>query len=133
MQPSLRALNDDTVTLYRPTGPAELALVRDSGYRRWPPRLEWQPIFYPVLNEAYAAQIARDWNASDPQTGYRGYVTRFRVRSSFLQRYEVHRVGARVHEEYWIPAADLDELNDNIVGGIEVAQEFEGRNPAAAT
>jgi hypothetical protein len=122
----------DTVTLYRPTGPAELALVRDSGFRRWPPRLDWQPIFYPVLNEAYAAQIARDWNANDPQTGYRGYVTRFRVRSSFLQQYAVHRVGARVHEEYWIPAEDLDDLNDNIVGEIEVTREFQGPGPASA-
>ncbi len=25
----------------------------------------------------YAMQIARDWNAKDPSTGYRGYVTRF--------------------------------------------------------
>ena len=128
----------DTITLYRPTGPAELALVRESGWRRWPPRLDWQPIFYPVLNEAYAVQIARDWNAKDPQSEHRGYVTRFRVRSSFLQKYEVHRVGGRVHEEYWIPAEDVTNLNDNIVGTIEVIHEFHGdtggsRGEAATT
>ena len=120
---------DETVTLYRPTGPTELALVRQAGCRRWPPRLDWQPIFYPVLNEEYAIQIARDWNATDPQTGYRGYVTRFAVRASFLARYEIHRVGGQVHEEYWIPAEDLDDLNDSIVGEIEVIHEFHGSAP----
>ena len=52
-----------TVTLWRPTGPEELALVEASGWREWPPRLPGQPVFYPVLNEEYAAKIARDWNA----------------------------------------------------------------------
>jgi hypothetical protein len=53
-------------------------------------------------------------------------VTRFNVRRAFLDRYEVHRVGARVHEEYWIPAEDLEEFNDNIVGTIDVIAEFDG-------
>ncbi|SCF17556.1 hypothetical protein GA0070618_3733 [Micromonospora echinospora] len=75
---------DGTTVLWRPTGPQELALVRDSGWRRWPPRLPDQPIFYPVLNEDYAITIARDWNV--PASGS-GYVTRFRVDSDFLRRY----------------------------------------------
>ena len=64
----------DTVTLWRPTGPEELALVEASRWRKWPPRLAGQPIFYPVLNEEYATKIARDWNVR--QSGA-GYVTRF--------------------------------------------------------
>lgn len=36
---------EPTVVLYRPTGPQELELVAQSGYRRWPPRLPEQPIF----------------------------------------------------------------------------------------
>ncbi|BCL34253.1 hypothetical protein [Nostoc sp. MS1] len=43
---------EKTVTLYRPTGPKELALVEQSGYTKWPPRLAEQPIFYPVTNES---------------------------------------------------------------------------------
>ena len=117
---------DRTTTLYRPTGPTELDLVRQSGFTRWPPRLEGQPIFYPVLNEEYATQIARDWNAKDPRSGHRGFVTRFAVRRSFLDAYEVHRVGGRVHQEYWIPADELEALNDNIVGSIEIIAEFNG-------
>jgi hypothetical protein len=47
----------DTVTLWRPTGPEELALVEASGWREWPPRLPGQPIFYPVLNEEFPPKI----------------------------------------------------------------------------
>jgi hypothetical protein len=66
-------------TLWRPTGPEELALVEASGWVAWPPRLPEQPIFYPVLNEDYAVRIARDWNV--PASGV-GYVTRFEVERS---------------------------------------------------
>jgi hypothetical protein len=110
-----------TVTLWRPTGPEELALVEASGWRRWPPRLPGQPIFYPVLNEDYATRIARDWNV--PHSGA-GYVTRFEVRRSFVDRYRVHQVGGETILEYWIPAEDLDELNDNVVGVIELVAEY---------
>ncbi len=112
---------NDVVVLYRPTGPKELALVKESGWRRWPPRLPDQPIFYPVTNEDYAVQIARDWNV--PESGA-GYVTRFHVKASFMERYPVKTVGAKIHTEWWVPAEDLEALNDNIVGLIEVIREF---------
>jgi hypothetical protein len=115
-------------TLYRPVGPKELALIQQSGFEAFPPRLPHQPFFYPVMNEEYAAQIARDWNAKDKETGYLGYVTKFRVESAFLARYEPKTVGAAMHQEYWIPAEDLDEFNRNIVGLIEVIAEFKGEN-----
>lgn len=111
----------ETVTLWRPTGPTELALVEASDWREWPPRLPEQPIFYPVLNEEYATKIARDWNV--PASGA-GFVTRFDVRREFLDRYEVQQAGGQTILEYWIPAEDLEELNANIVGRIEVVAEF---------
>ena len=111
----------ETVTMYRPTGPEEMDLVRESGFRRWPPRLAHQPIFYPVTNEAYAVEIAERWNV--PESGV-GYVLRFEVRRAFAERYELHRVGASHHEEWWVPSEDLEELNTNIVGGIEVVGEY---------
>ncbi|WP_258723439.1 hypothetical protein [Cellulomonas sp. NS3] len=112
---------DDVVELWRPTGPEELALVEASGWSAWPPRLPEQPIFYPVLNEEYATKIAREWNV--PQSGV-GYVTRFQVRREFLDRYEVQQAGGQTILEYWIPAEDLDEFNDNLVGPIEVTAEY---------
>jgi hypothetical protein len=55
--------------LYRPTGEKEIALIRASGWRAFPPRLPEQPIFYPILNEEYATQIARDWSDAFPKNG----------------------------------------------------------------
>jgi hypothetical protein len=76
VQTSERAEDDtmETITLYRPTGPEELELVRQSGYKRWPPRLLGQPIFYPVTNEQYAVEIATRWKVKDSGVGY---ATRF--------------------------------------------------------
>jgi hypothetical protein len=117
----------ETVTLYRPVGPTELALIRESGFRAFPPRLPEQTIFYPVLTEEYAIKIARDWNV---KASGAGYVTRFSVRRSFLNRYEVQSAGGSQHQEYWIPAEDLAQFNVSIVGAIEVIAEF-GREEAS--
>ena len=75
-----------------------------------------------VLFEEYARQIARDWNAKD---GKRGYVTRFAVETAHLAQFEIHQVGSSLHQEYWIPAEELEEFNRNIVGPIEVIAEYE--------
>src|SRR6185436_7101548 len=96
------------VTLFRPVGPTELELIRASGSRRFPARLPEQPIFYPVCNERYAREIAERWNARD---GKAGFVTRFDVQKAFLERFETHVVGAGYHEEYWIPAEELEAFN----------------------
>jgi hypothetical protein len=114
----------ETVILYRPVGPKELALIRETGFRAFPPRLPEQPIFYPVLTEEYAVRIARDWNVKASGSGY---VTRFRVRREFLNRYEVQNAGGSQHQEYWIPAEDLPLFNQNIVGTIEVIVEFQSK------
>ena len=110
-----------TTLLYRPVGPEELELLRKADFKRWPPRLPGQPIFYPVTNEQYAAEIAGQWNVKD--SGY-GAVTQFRVRASFMSKYDIQRVGGAHHTEWWVPAGELEALNDNIVGSIEVIREF---------
>ncbi|MCP4360521.1 MAG: hypothetical protein GY796_21140 [Chloroflexi bacterium] len=111
----------ETVTLYRPTGPKELELIIDSRYKRWPPRLPEQPIFYPVTNEQYATEIASRWNV---QASGSGFVTKFEVQKEFVEQFEIHKVGASYHTEWWIPAERLEELNDNIVGLIEIISEY---------
>ncbi|MBU6951746.1 hypothetical protein [Hahella sp. HN01] len=111
-----------TVTLFRPTGPNELALVEESGFKRWPPRLPEQPIFYPVCNEDYARQIARDWNVKDSGVGY---VTRFDVDAEYLSQFDVKVVAGKEHAEYWIPAEQMEEFNDHIIGDIEVIATYQ--------
>lgn len=110
-----------TLTLWRPTGPEELALVEASGWRAWPPRLPDQPIFYPVLNEDYAIRIARDWNV--PASGV-GHVTRFEIEADFAARYPVRQAGGETILELWVPAEELAEFNRHIVGRIELVRSF---------
>lgn len=109
-----------TVVCFRPVGQKELDLVKESDYKKWPPRLPEQPIFYPVTNEEYAIELTK-WNVTDFG---KGYVTKFHVRKEFMDRYPIKCVGASSHTEWWVPAEDLEELNKNIVGSIEVVREY---------
>ena len=113
-----------TTTLYRPVGQKELDLIAASRFAGFPPRLEGQPIFYPVLNEEYATHIAREWNTKDAASGYVGYVLRFEVCTSYLEQFEVQKVGGQMALEHWIPAEELATLNSNIVGSIEVLARY---------
>ena len=46
------------------------------------------------------------------------------MKKGFMDRYKIQKVGSETHTEWWIPAEDLEELNDNIVGQIEVIGEY---------
>jgi hypothetical protein len=81
-----------------------LALIEASGWKAFPPRLPEQPIFYSGTNEEYATKIARDSSVRQSGTGF---VTRFQI-----------------HTELWVPADDLAEFNNNLVGPIDVIAEF---------
>lgn len=110
-----------TKVLYRPVGPAELELIKQSGWKRFPPRLPEQPIFYPVMNEEYANQINEQWNV--PAYGA-GFVTKFYMNTTYLEKFEEQNVGGEIHNELWVPAEELEEFNNNIIGLIEVTKEF---------
>src|ERR1043165_3176371 len=97
-------------TLYRPVGEKELELIKDSGYKRFPPRLGWQPIFYPVLNQQYAEEIALKWNTEDEFSGYAGHVTAFDLAQSYLMKFPVRNVGGEIHNELWIAAEELEDF-----------------------
>ena len=113
----------ETVTMFRPVGKNELALIEESGFTAYPPRLPDQPIFYPVLNEGYARQIAKTWN-SRLNDDKEGYVTRFKVKKSVSDKYQPEIVGGKEHEEIWVPAEELADFNAAIVDKIEVIAKY---------
>lgn len=113
-------------TLFRPVGIKELELIADLDWKAFPPRLDWQPIFYPVLNQPYAEQIAKEWNTQDAFSGYCGIVTRFRITEEHFNKYKIENVGAEQHNELWVPAEELPVFNQNIAGRIEIVQVFFG-------
>jgi hypothetical protein len=106
----------------------ELNLILDTDSRAFPPHLEWQPIFYPVLNREYAEQIAHDWNTKDAASDYVGFVTAFDVDSDYLAQFEEHVVGGLQHRELWILAEELKSFNAHIIGKIRLIAAFYGKN-----
>jgi hypothetical protein len=113
--------------LYRPIGYRELELIANSQFLSFPPRLPSQPIFYPVLNLDYGIQIAKDWNTTDPNSGYAGFVTQFDVDDAYISQFEIQIVGSsQVHQELWIPAEDLAEFNRYILGEIKIVAAYYG-------
>ncbi len=112
--------------LYRPVGLYELAAIVRAGYRAFPPRLPEQPIFYPVLNQEYATEIAEKWNPDDRNSGFSGFVTRFDLPTGYVATFDVHTVGADHHREIWIPAEKLPVLNEQIAGAIAILTGFVG-------
>lgn len=115
-----------TQTLFRPVGLKEMELIVEANWKAFPPRLDWQPIFYPVLNQAYAEQIADEWNRNDEFSGHCGIVTSFEVNEEFLKNFPVQNVGGIIHNELWIPAEKMSEFNQNIVGNIKIINAFLG-------
>lgn len=115
-----------TITLYRPVGLKELQLIIESNFSKFPPRLSWQPIFYPVMNEEYAAEIALKWNTIDEFSGFSGYVTMFKVNANYIGKFEVQNVGGKMHNELWIPSEELEAFNNHIIEKIKVTKSFLG-------
>lgn len=114
--------------LYRPVGLKELQLIEASGFTAFPPRLPFQPIFYPVLNFEYAVQIASDWNTKDKSSDYAGFVTKFEVDDVYIAQFPVQVVGqGKVHQEFWIPAEELPRFNQHIIGKITIEASYFGK------
>ena len=111
----------ETITLFRPLGSIELELIKNLNWSAFPSRLSDQPIFYPVFNQEYAEQIAKNWNVKSSGSGF---VTKFQIEKSFIEKFEIHKVGSQIHLELWVPADELDEFNKHIIGKIELIKEF---------
>lgn len=48
------------------------------------------------MNEDYAIQIARDWNVKESGSGF---VTKFEVKTDYLNKFEIQNVGGKIHNE----------------------------------
>lgn len=42
----------------------------------------------------------------------------------YIAKFDVQTVGSHYHQEFWIPAEDIEEFNKNITGKIETIHEF---------
>jgi hypothetical protein len=113
--------------LFRPVGLKELELIAASGWGAYPPRLAWQPIFYPVLTIEYARSIITLWNSKESEAGHCGFITEFDIDDEFVARYPVQQLGGGPpFRELWVPAEELDAFNTHIRGTIRVIESLYG-------
>jgi len=118
-------MQTDTTILFRPVEKGELDLIEQADWKQFPLCPSNQPIFHIFSNQEYAEQLARDWHTEEQARDFVGYVIQFSVKTSHLSTYEIHPVGAQgKHQDYWIPAERLQELNEHIVGSIKVESLF---------
>lgn len=111
------------VTLWRSVGQSELDLVASLRWRAWPPRLPNQPIFSAAGDRRYAVQIGRERNV--PAEGV-GYVVKFDVARSFLDRHQGYQGGPCDEREYRIPGDEVADLNAHLVGAITESADYRG-------
>ena len=104
----------------------EYLKIKKTDFTAFPPRFDYQPIFYPVLNVEYACQIAKDWNTKDKVSDYVGIVLEFDVNDEYIAQFQTKVVGNANHKELWIPAETLDEFNKNIIGTIKIVTIYYG-------
>jgi hypothetical protein len=115
----------ERIILFHAVGSDELELIKRSGWTQFPSRSREEPLFYPILTEEYATQVARE---AYVEVDGVGWVTKCAVSTEFLRKYDVQEIGALYQREYWIPAAELADLNRHLAsrtdrgfGGIAIA------------
>lgn len=81
-----------------------------------------------LLSRAHVGVRARHREGLEREGRVLGFVTRFELDPEFATRYPVQVAGGRRHEELWVPAEELEEFNDHIVGTIAVLETYPGAN-----
>lgn len=110
--------------LWRPVGQNELAKIRATGMRAFPPRLPDQPLFYAVFGFDEAEEIARNRNSTRADHKFVGFVVCFELNDAYAVRFQPQQAGGKDLKELWVPASELTAFNDNIEGGIEIVAAY---------
>ncbi|WP_163832084.1 hypothetical protein [Spartinivicinus ruber] len=111
-----------TTALFRPIGPEQFEALKNLGFSQIPSHVFGQKFFYPLLHESFAKQIAQEWYL--PKHG-QAYVIRLEIASSYLEQFEVKRIGGPEHTEYRIPIEEQTNFSRELVGNIEIVAEYQ--------
>ncbi|MCX4027823.1 hypothetical protein H0A36_23735 [Endozoicomonas sp. SM1973] len=111
-----------TTALFRPIGPDQFEALKKLEFSQIPSHVFGQKFFYPQLHESFAKQIAKEWYL--PKHGH-AYVIRLEIACSYLEQFEVKRIGGPEHTEYRIPIEEKANFSRELVGKIEVIAEYQ--------
>jgi len=116
-----KIIPNSTETLYRPVGPGQLSAIRRSGWRNFPVRKTHQKFFYPLLYEAHAVEVARNWHVFNSGIGH---ILEFQMEREYLNQFTMNCIGGQQHIEYRIPAYKIMEFNQHIMGCIKLIASY---------
>lgn len=106
--------------LYRPMNAKEYHELEARRFQGFPPRKEEQPLFTVLLSEEDAYQIAKHMRISKGIDN-RVYVVGFLVEDAYIRQFPVHRG----RQALWIPADEVNILNQHLIGDIRVLASYE--------
>ena len=110
--------------LYRPLDAEEYQALKERSFHGFPPRTGEQPIFTALLSEEGATQIARHMRISK-QTDHTVYVVCFLVDDAYIRQFPVQHAHERDRRALWIPAEELDILNQHLIGDVRVLASYQ--------
>ena len=110
--------------LYRPLNADEYHEVEARSFRGFPPRAEEQPLFTALLSEEGASQIARHMRIAKDCDNI-VYVVKFLVEDAYIRQFPVQHVQERTRRALWIPADEVDLLNQHLIGDIRLLASYE--------
>ena len=110
--------------LYRPISEEEYRGVEERNFRGFPPREQGQQLFTALLSAEGASLIARRMRFEKaPHNTV--YVVSFMVEDSYIRQYPVQHADQRDSRALWIPAEEVDCLNQHLVGEIRLVAKYE--------
>ena len=107
--------------LYRPLSAEEYRAVEEKGF---PPRSEEQPLFTALLSEEGATQIARHMRIAKTAENLI-YVVSFLVDDAYIRQFPVQHANERNRRALWIPADEVDILNQHLIGKIRLIASYQ--------
>jgi len=105
--------------LFRAVGEKEFRLIQQNGFKGFPARMPGRRKMNLAPDKEYAMQIALKRNTEDR----RNYILEFEADDNYIFWFGTKTADG--HQEYNIPAEQIDEFNSHITGLISVAGVFE--------
>ena len=111
--------------LYRPISAEEYAAIEKLEFKGFPRRSAEQPLFSALLSQEGAVQIARRMRVDKPNGSDMAYVVGFLVEDAYIRQFPVQQVQERTRRALWIPADEVDILNQHLIGVIHLLASYE--------
>lgn len=110
--------------LYRPISSAEFHEIEERRFEGFPPRAEEQPILTVLLSQEGAREIARRMRVEKPREN-KVYVVSFLVEDAYIRQFPVQSSEKPEFSTLWIPAEEIDILNQHIIGKIRLITSYQ--------